>query len=134
MAGQPKLTQALHPIHLVESTWRGLLYFLKALRSRTQGPSLMIREGSSFSSSSLITFSVSSRFHGFTFLGFSIPRTRPNSTKSIRWAFSPQGFGHAMGTSNARPHANIAVDHIQRWVSAQRIASNVPCGKNLQFS
>src|SRR4030043_2410127 len=90
MAGQPKLTQALHPIHLVESTWRGLLYFLNALRSSTQGPSLMIREGSSFSSSSLFTFSVSSRFHGFTFLGVSIPRTRPNSTKSIRWAFSPR--------------------------------------------
>src|SRR3972149_8083670 len=90
MAGGPRLTQAVHPIHLVESTERGLLYFLIALRRSAQGPSLITREGSSFSSSSLITFSVSSKFHGFSFLGFSIPRARANSTKSIRRAFSPR--------------------------------------------
>src|SRR4030043_2352691 len=99
MAGQPRLTQALHPTHLVESTWRGLLYLLKALLRRVQGPSLMTREGSCFSSSSRITFSVSSKFHGFTFLGFSIPRVRPNSTKSIRWVFSPRRVYPVAGCS-----------------------------------
>src|SRR4030042_4663574 len=104
-AGQPRLTQLLQPIHFVESIWRGLLYFLKALRRRMQGPSLMTREGSSLSNSSLITRSVSSRCHGFTFLGFSIPRVRPSSNKSIRWAVSPHLVCRLLLEKKNRDHA-----------------------------
>src|SRR5512139_4004884 len=90
MAGQPRLTQVLQPMHLVESTIRGLLYFLNSLRRRTHGPWVTIKDGESFSTSSLITFSVSSKLQGFTLLIFSTPNTSPSRTKSILCVFSPR--------------------------------------------
>src|SRR4030042_112167 len=83
MAGHPRFTHALQPMHLEESIVRGLLYCLNSLLMRIHGPVVMMRDGASFSISSLITFSVSSMFHGLTFLTRSIPRVFPSSTKSI---------------------------------------------------
>src|SRR4030042_2939743 len=57
----------------------------------------------------------------------------PNHANDLPFPFFSQCLSHAMGTANARSHADIAIDHIQRRICAQSIASNVTGGEDFQL-
>src|SRR4030043_2101426 len=57
----------------------------------------------------------------------------PNHPNDLPFSFISQRDRHTMGAANTRPHANITVDHIERRISSQCIASDISRGEDFQF-